>query len=45
MKTDYIEFLKSKMVIAPKSGIGIDKGEISDVLKPNGTEDKPCSKK
>lgn len=35
MKTDYIEFLKSKMVIAPKSGIGIDKGEISDVLKPH----------
>lgn len=35
MKADYIEFLKSKMVIAPKSGIGIDKGEISDVLKPH----------
>ena len=35
MKTDYIEFLKSKMVIAPKSGIAIDKGEISEVLKPH----------
>ena len=35
MKADYIEFLKSKMVIAPKSGIVIDKGEISEVLKPH----------
>ena len=35
MKADYIEFLKSKMVIAPKSGIAIDKGEISAILKPH----------
>jgi len=35
MKADYIEFLKSKMVIAPKSGIAIDKEEISAILKPH----------
>ncbi len=35
MKNDYIEFLKSKMVIAPKSGLTISRDEISDVLKPH----------
>ena len=35
MKESYMEFLKSKMVIAPKSGIPINREEISDVLKPH----------
>ena len=33
MLVDYIGFLKSKMVIAKKTGIAIDEEEISDVLK------------
>ena len=32
---DYRSFLTSKMVIAKKTGISIDAGEISDVLKPH----------
>lgn len=35
MKESYMDFLKSKMVIAPKSGIPINREEISDVLKPH----------
>ena len=35
MLVDYIGFLKSKMVIAKKTGITVDAGEISDVLKPH----------
>ena len=35
MTIDYIGFLRSKMVIAKKSGIAIDLGEISPVLKPH----------
>ena len=35
MKESYMDFLKSKMVVAPKSGIPINREEISDVLKPH----------
>ena len=35
MPIDYIGFLRSKMVIAKKSGIAIDAEEISAVLKPH----------
>ncbi len=34
MPIDYIGFLRSKMVIAKKTGITIDPGEISPILKP-----------
>lgn len=32
---DYLEFLKSKIVIAPDNGIDIDASEISTILKPH----------
>ncbi|WP_303815373.1 hypothetical protein [Selenomonas ruminantium] len=32
---NYNDFLKSKMVIAPKSGLTISRDEISDTLKPH----------
>lgn len=32
---DYLEFLKSKIVIAPDNGIDIDPSEISTILKPH----------
>lgn len=35
MKRDYSEFLQSKMVIAPKSGIRVEREEISAALKPH----------
>ncbi|EJP28327.1 DNA methylase family protein [Selenomonas sp. FOBRC9] len=35
MKSTYQDFLASKMVIAKKTGIAIDPGEISPVLKPH----------
>ena len=35
MKQEYRDFLASKMVIAKKTGIAIDAGEISAVLKPH----------
>ncbi|BEU87441.1 hypothetical protein TAMA11512_21550 [Selenomonas sp. TAMA-11512] len=35
MEKDYIGFLKSKMVIAKKTGIDIAREEISDILKPH----------
>ena len=35
MLVDYTEFLRSKMVIAKKTGISIAAEEISDVLKPH----------
>lgn len=35
MKQEYRDFLASKMVIAKKTGIAIDPGEISPVLKPH----------
>lgn len=35
MKQDYSEFLQSKMVIAPKSGIRVEREEISAALKPH----------
>jgi len=35
MEIDYIGFLRSKMVIAKKTGIAIDPGEISPILKPH----------
>lgn len=35
MKRDYSEFLQSKMVIAPKSGIRVECEEISAALKPH----------
>lgn len=35
MKQDYSEFLQSKMVLAPKSGIRVEREEISAALKPH----------
>ena len=35
MPIDYIGFLRSKMVVAKKTGITIDPGEISPILKPH----------
>lgn len=35
MKQEYRDFLASKMVIAKKTGIAIDPGEISPILKPH----------
>ncbi len=35
MKQDYSKFLQSKMVLAPKSGIRVEREEISAVLKPH----------
>lgn len=35
MKRDYSEFLQSKMVLAPKSGIRVEREEISAALKPH----------
>ncbi len=35
MKRDYSEFLQSKMVLAPKSGIRAEREEISAALKPH----------
>ena len=31
----YREFLESKMVIAPESGVEIDTGEVNQALKPH----------
>lgn len=35
MKQDYSEFLQSKMVLAPKSGIRVEREEINAALKPH----------
>lgn len=35
MKESYMDFLKSKMVIAPKTGVPINKEEVSSILKPH----------
>lgn len=35
MKSEYMDFLKSKMVIAPTGGVDVDESEISEILKPH----------